>query len=213
MAQFGDTQQKSRVIAFNFEHQSRVLIDCPSCQRSMNSQSNRIKPRRPCTFQGADARRQKTWRGSLCVLLTRHHGTFNSVTDGRWLHRKSQGKRRSKSEGHRNATSEERKEQTQFPVFHKILLMVTVSMFHNEIVRHTAHKTLVIFLCRNYMLNLTRVKVYVNSAVRQGSRKGHRLPRAQDSWFWKSGNGWKRLPVHSAYFGGTWRYLNSSLPP
>lgn len=65
-----------------------------------------------------------------------------------------------KVRGNRNATSEEREDQTQFPVFHEC---------DNEIVRHPALNTLVICLGRNDMPNLTRVKVYVNSAVRKGS--------------------------------------------
>lgn len=213
MAQFEDTWQKSSVIALNFEHQSRVLIDCPSCQRSMNSQSNEIIPRRPCMFKG--------WcslAGNLKGLSLRFaHQTSRYIRQcRRWQvtsSQKSQSKLQ-KNWGHHNVTSKERQKWTQFPIFHEWLFTVIDSMFYNDIweLWHTANNTLVIFLGRNDMLNLATVKVHVNSTVRKGTIK---LQTSQSTRFlavkvikWME----THLPVYSVNFGGTWSYLHSQFP-
>lgn len=95
MAQFEDTWQKSCVIALNFA--VFWLITLHVSDRWILNQTRLYLGDLACSR--ADARWQETWRGSLCVLLTRHRGTFDSVADGRWLHRKSHSKSCRKTEG------------------------------------------------------------------------------------------------------------------
>lgn len=179
-----------------------VLIDYPSCQRSMNSQSNEIIPRTTLHVQGLmlAGRKLEGALSAFCSPDIEVHSTVSQMA-GDFIAKVT-------------VKVSERQKWTQFPIFHEWLFTVIDSMFYNDIweLWYTANNTLVIFLGRNDMLNLATVKVYVNSTVRKGTIK---LQTSQSTRFlavkvikWME----THLPVYSVNFGSTWSYLHSQLP-